>query len=252
MARLLPLALFGLLLAGCADAPETTGAAPEASGETASGFDAQAWLAEAKGLRFDAEGSEMLDEASGDEIDDAGPDEAETLRAQALAAELDEAVGWRRACDTYIDENGAAVYEPTPTEGAHWARGTLDVGLITETEAVVAVTCDFGAYQGSYALVRIRGDRATLLRAPATDENGQPMDASETTFSTPSWDRLTDRVVTTFGRARGIGDCGNFITYALASGDEMELSEVRQRACGDTIPDDIPPPEAWPVVYTAE
>ncbi len=152
----------------------------------------------------------------------------------------------------YIDEDGAPVYEPTAPEDAHWARGTLDVGLVTETEAVVAVTCSFGAYQGYYALVHIRGDRATLLRAPATSETGQPMDASDATFSTPSWDRLSDRILTTFGLARGLGDCGIYATYALASGDAMELSEVRQRECGADTPDDLPPPEAWPVVYTAD
>ena len=234
-----PLAMLLLSpLAGCNPADAPGAAPPEAPGAVASGFDPQAWLAQARGLVFDPEASDY--------------DSAETLRAKALAAELDDAVGWKRACDTYVDpETGAAVYEPLEDDGAGWTRGTLDVGSISSTEAVVAVTCDFGAYQGTYALVHIRGDRATLLRAPALGEDGKPMEASQTAFSTVEWDGLEDRRLATLGLARGLGDCGTFVSYDLASGDSLAVREVRQRDCGDDIPDPLPEPEAWPLVYEA-
>lgn len=242
------LALAALLLAsgGCTDpsAPEASTSAPPASETSpeASGddFDAQAWLEAAAGIAFDPE-----------TID---PESDETQAARALANELNDAVEWKRACDTYLDyETGEPIYEPLTDDMASWVRGTLDVGRISDTEAVVAVTCDFGAYQGSYALVHIRGTDATLLKAKALGEAGRPLPRTIGTFSTPDWDDLGSGTLSTFGRARGLGDCGTLATYALpASGDLLEIREVRQRECADDIPEPLPPPSEWPIVYTAE
>lgn len=236
-APLSALALAASLLAACApdappaDAPRTA----DPSTVDADGFDAAAWLAAADTLGFDPETTEF--------------DSDETVRAKALADTLDALVGWRRSCDTAVDpDTGETVYEPLDPDAGDWSRGTLSVGRVSPREAVVAVTCQFGAYQGSYALVYFRGDDAVSLRAPALDEAGQPGAVAERTFATPDWAGLDRRTFTTFAKARGIGDCGRLATYALTGSDTLAVREVRQRECGDAPPDEIDP-TAWPVVY---
>ncbi|MEM6327639.1 MAG: DUF1176 domain-containing protein [Bacteroidota bacterium] len=252
------LAATALLLAACAS-PDATTDAPrlgtEAEIETATetateaetearapaadspdGFDAQAWLAEARGLGFDPETSSY--------------DDNETDRMKALASDLNAAADWRRACDTYLDyETGEMVYDPLPPESDHWVRGTFEIGDLSETEAVVAVTCHYGAYQGSYAFVHIDGDRVAVLSTPELDDGGQPLEARQTAFSTPGFSRLGEGLLTTFGKSRGLGDCGDYRTYALGDADGLTLREVRRRECGDDIPDPLPPPSEWPVIF---
>lgn len=242
--RLLVLAP-ALLLVACA----TSDSSPEPESDplgvstpsmpAVDGFDAQAWLAEARAFGFDPESS--------------GYDDDGTDRMKALSAELNEAADWRRACDTYLDyETGEEIYEPTPPGEGHWVRGTFEIGDVSETEAVVAITCDFGAYQGSYAFVHIAGDRVALLTAPSVDEEGQPSGPADGTFSTPDFSRLGTGFLSTFAKARGLADCGLYVTYAMGEGSTLSVHEVRERDCGDDIPDDLPSPEEWPVVYTAE
>ena len=222
-----------LLLAGCAaeTAPPADAPAPSLS------FDAQDWLARARTWSFDP----MVDE------DDAGI----TDSMRALAEELNVAVDWTRACNTYVDaETGAVEMDSLGTTGGHYTRGLLDVAEMSPTEAIVAVTCDFGAYQGSYALVHIEGKEAQTLRAAALTEGGQPTRFAQTAFSTPRWDALANRQIETFGLMRGLGDCGTLTTYSLTASDSLATDAVRQRDCSDTPPPDLDP-ATWPLVYPA-
>ena len=230
------------VLAACSPQKDPAPVPPARPSATASphtpGFDAQAWLAEAREVAVGVQGAE---------VDDPG-----TGRMKELAARLNGAADWRRACDTYLDyDSNEEIYEPTPAGGGHWVRGTMEIGDVSETEAFVAVTCDFGAYQGSYALVYIAGDRVALLSSPNLDDGGLPTDLRFTTFSTPDFSRVENGIVGTFARARGLGDCGLYTVYALGD-DDLTVREIRERDCSNDIPDDLPPPSQWPVVYSAD
>lgn len=243
--RLLP---FLLCLTACAppDEPprsEAFAAQPAPSSTPAlapaDSFDAQTWLADARSTLVS--------------LEDATYDDPEVERMKTLAGELDEAVNWGRACDTYRDyETGEIVYDPILPGQGHWVRGTLEIGDISDAEAVVAVTCDYGAYQGSYAFVYVAPSGAMLLSAPELDENDRLMEEPRTVFATPDFSRVDEGIVATFARARGLGDCGDYVVYMLSDGGGLALREVRRRECGDDIPDELPPPSEWPVVYRAE
>jgi len=234
--RLLSL-LLALGLSACAsDAPADTpepAPAPVAAGPEAdapNGFDVQAWLAQARTM----ETAEL---------------DARRAHGNALA----EGVDWKRACDTYVDPaTGQETYDPIADEDGGIARGDFEVAEVGPGEAVVAVVCYFGAYQGSHALVWIDGPDARILSAPALDADGQPLAARERQFSTPDLSRFADGVVETFGKGRGMGDCGTLVRYAHDGRGALAVREVRQRECGDTIPDEIPPPGEWPVVFSSQ
>lgn len=232
---------IALLASGCAaDSPPeqkpTPGDAPtEPAASGGSSFDAQAWLAAAREIG---------------PYPEAGTPEA--TREAELATQLESAFGWKRACDTYVDPTtGETVYDPVDEDALSGVRGTLDVAPVSPTEAIVAVTCYFGAYQGSYALLHINGDQAHLLRAPALDETSRPIDAEQTTFGEPDWEGLARGTFVTFMKGRGLGDCGERITFAFGDSEMLAIREVRARECSDDIPDPLPPPSEWPVVYSA-
>ena len=232
-----------LALAACAaPAAPASGAPPAEPPAVADGFDAQAWLAEARRLRRSAEG--VGGETEGDPA----------ARARDLADALAEAPDWRRECDAYVDpETGETVSDPVARgAGAPGYVGLFEIGNVSETEAVAAFTCSFGAYQGSYALVHVLGDRAEVVRAPAVGLDGRPMAAATGQFSTPDWTDLADGTFTTFALARGLGDCGQLTRYAFATADSLEVREVRARDCEHAAPDDLPPPTDWPLLYSAD
>ncbi|NNF58021.1 MAG: DUF1176 domain-containing protein [Rhodothermaceae bacterium] len=245
MRTLLPL----LLLTACAQdpAPEATPAvdqapvAPSSAPAESEGadFDARAWLDQTRPL------VEAYDTAN-------DPDAArEAIKQQADL--LDDALDWRRACDTYWDPTtNAEVYDPLPREDEDFGRGMLYLDPLGEGRTLVTVTCYFGAYQGSYALVHIEGDRAMLVRAPDLDENDQPTDRRTGVFGTPEVVNPAQGIFETFSKGRGLGDCGTFVRYRLAEGGRTDIREVRSRGCNDDLPKDLPPPHEWPVVYRAD
>ena len=242
--RLVTAALL-LGLGACSDAPAEVASspAPPTSGPgTGDGFDAQAWLAEARAVRasIEGEGSEM--EMSGDAAD----------RARELAHVLAEAADWKRACDTIVDpETGETTYEPTPQDGGPIYYGLFEIGEVSETEAVVSLICSFGAYQGTYALVHIDGDRADVVRAPAVGVDGRPMEVADGAFATPDWTEIADGSFTTLALARGLGDCGRLTRYDRIAPDSAAVREVRERDC-DGDPADAPPPADWPLLFPAD
>ena len=233
MTRTLTVLSAAIVLAACSPDAPPAGPTPDTSG----GFDAQAWLAEAREVAVGAEGADL---------DDPGTD-----RMKTLAGELNAAADWRRACDTFADyDTGEMTYDPVPPGEGHWIRGTMEIEDVSDTEAVVAITCDFGAYQGSYALVHIDGATARVLTAPEFTASGRPDGPRTGTFSTPFLGEASEGTISTFARARGLGDCGLYITYAL--GDDLTVREVRERDCDSDVPDPLPPPDEWPVVYAAD
>ncbi len=228
------LPLLAAVLAGCSAAPHPT--APP----SVSGFDAAAWLARAR----------IADDltTADDTTSSADLYDARLTSEKLLAAELDPATGWMRACDTYWDpETEREVTELTEPGGGHFLRGTYDVVTIAPGEAVVAVTCDFGAYQGSYVLVHIEGARATLLKSTDVDLDGQPFGPPSAVFATPNVEDGS-RLFDTFAMGRGLADCGLVSLYRLGAGSEATLVEARGRACDDR-PDDATTSADWPVVF---
>ena len=215
MTRFLALAL---LAAGCAATPSP--APPDA-------FDADGWLARARTAQ-------------------AGPfaDDPEQTAAKALSAELDAAVGWAEACDTWWNpDSGQLETDPAPSPG--FTRGTFEVHDVAGG-AVVAVTCDFGAYQGSYALVHVADGRAALLPGQGVDSDGRLFGPPTAIYSTPAFDGSAR--FETFAKARGLGDCGILATYEITGPGQTALVQARARDCeGD--PEAAGTPDTWPVVY---
>ena len=252
MRYLLPL----LVLVACAqpepsepathEATELTPVAPSSVTPPSSDFDARAWL----------EQTRPLVEA----YDTATDPEAARAAIQDQADLLDEALDWRRACDTYWDPTtNAAVYDPLAREDEDFGRGMLYLDPLDDGSTLISVTCYFGAYQGSYALVLIKpapaeagGDRAMLVQTPDLDENDQPVNRLTGVFGTPDVVDPAQGLFETFSKGRGLGDCGTFVRYRLAENGRAEVREVRSRNCGAEIPEELPPPNEWPVVYRAD
>jgi hypothetical protein len=241
MRLLLVLALAALL--ACASEPALPGTpaeidAAEAGARSepatpADSFDVQAWLAEVQ----------ALDESDYDTL---------VARSRRLAdrLETEAALDWRRACDTYRDPTtGEEVYDPVgPEQEAMIGRGLMDVSPLGEGEAAVSILCAMGAYQGSWTLVHIERDRVALVRTAQLDEGYQPTAFETATFGEPLFEP-DSHDFTTFVRSRGRGDCGAFTRYRLGTGGRAEIVEIRARDCDEEIPDELPPPEEWPVVY---
>lgn len=250
-----PLFLLPLVaLLACASEPASTapsteaatpGAAPAAernaspSAAPADSSDVRRWLAEVQAL-----------EAQTPTLDY----DSLVARSLRLANRIDPLVGWRRACDTYNDPStGEAIHEPTdPAQEATIGRGLMTVSPLGGDEAAVAVLCYRGAYQGSWALIHVEGDHASLVRTAALSEDYQPTPYEAATFGEPLF--VPDgRQFTTFVKSRGPGDCGAFTRYQLGTGGEAEILEVRARDCADEVPEDLDlDPTTWPVVYSAE
>ena len=236
-------ALLCLGLSACTSPePANPISSPEPDTETTpGGFDAQEWLADARAVAIS--------------INDADFDDPRMDRMKRLADELDDNAGWRRACDTYLDyDTNEMVYDPIPPGGGHWARGTLEVADISDTEAVIAITCSYGAYQGGYTFVHIAGERVAVLSTPELDDGGVPLgqDKLQTVFSTPDVFTHSGRrhchvcSCTRPGRLRHLLRLPNRRgRYAFAPPTPATATVVA------TSPDDLPPPSEWPIVYTA-
>ena len=138
---------------------------------------------------------------------------------------------------------GREVWEPAATP--HALRGTYDVHAVGPDEAVAVVTCDFGAFQGAYALVHVQAGRASLLRAAYVGPGGGVSGPPSPIFATP---RFTpgDRTFETLALARRAGDCGLLSRYRLGDGPAATLVEARSRDCDA---DGGGSPDTWPVVY---
>jgi hypothetical protein len=204
-------------------------------------FDAAAWLAEARPY------ADVVSDLTFDVEPDAVSD-ARRAEAKRLGTELDAAVGWERACDTFWDaESQREVYEPTEPGGGHGLRGTYTVERVGEAEHVVVVTCNFGAYQGSYAMVHLDGQRAALLKADNIGMAGQPYGPPSAVYSEAYFQGGT-RGFETFAKARGLGDCGILSRYEVAGFGEATLVQARARDCDDA-PEIAPPVDEWPVVF---
>lgn len=238
MARLLPLALVAALACATGTGVPTaeTGTIRLAAALPADSFDVQAWLAEVRALE--------------------DPDyDSLVARSRRLADRLDAEAGleWRRACDTYYydESNVEGLYEPTdPEQEQMIGRGLMDVTPLGEQDAAVAILCNRGAYQGSWVLAHVEGDRVALVRTVYLDEEYRHT-AFETALLGEPLFEPDSHDFTTFVRSRGPGDCGAFTRYRLYEDGTgtAEILEVRARACTDDIPDELPSPEEWPVVY---
>ena len=228
-----PLILLVLVAAACASPPEATVApasGPSApSAEADSTFDASVWLADVEAALAD---TSRRDDIFG------------TVRGETWDA-AEAAIGLHRACDTYYDGE-AVTYDPR-IEPDTPSRGFTEVVRLGDDEAVVVAQCAYGAYQGNAVLVHVEGHRAVIAEAPV-DPAGAP-DLRAAPLTTPSIDPAA-RTVTTFAKARGLGDCGIYAVYHLGAGAELDAVEVRQRECSADVPDEVDP-ATWPLVYSA-
>ena len=217
-----------LALGSCTPRAGAPPADPASTPAASRAFDAAAWLVRARPAAF--------------EMGETGYDDPRADPAKALAAELDAAAGWARACDSRWDrQTQRFVDDPS----ASFSRGLFTLTDVGPAEAVVAVTCNVAAYQGSYALVHVVGGRAVLLAGQRVDPDGVPFGPPVPVHPTPT---LTpgSRRFTTVGLSRGLGDCGIRSAYEITAPGTATLVEARGRDCDG---DDAPPPEAWPIVF---
>ncbi len=237
MTRALPLLLVLAGAAGCAASrPDENYGLPRRP--AAARFDAPGWL----------EGARAADVRMAE--DDATTDATMTRLAaeKRLTDALDAAVGWARACDTYWDAaENREVTEAMEPGGGHFLRGTFSLYDVGPGEAVAAIVCDFGAYQGSYTLVHLDGARADLLRAAYIDLDGSVSGPPSAVFATPAFDAGA-RTFETLALSRGLGDCGLLQRYTVGAGGEARLLQARARDCDDRATE-APPPQEWPIVF---
>ena len=110
----------------------------------------------------------------------------------------------------------------------HITAHPIDGGTVLE------LSCRFYAYQGSveFWLTRPGAEPVRLLAAVGLAD------------FTPQSGELT-----VFSKARGPGDCGDWMRYRLEDGALITL-EHRTRSCDAGIPEDgeLPPPSTWPLV----
>ena len=209
-----------LFLAGCAASPALQ----------APSFDARAWAQEVEVALADSSQLNGWNLVSGALWDTAN-----------AHLQLD------RACDTYF--NGEElIYDPLPSDSEFNTerRGLMEVQRLGAEESVVTAQCTYAAYQGSYVMIHVETDRASLLSAlvaPADSDLRAPL----LSYPRPV---TQDRHVSTFSKARGLADCGIYTTYRIGEGADLHTLEVRQRECSEDVPDEIAP-ETWPVTYRA-
>jgi hypothetical protein len=164
-----------------------------------------------------------------DEIEDY---EQRAARARALTDELDAVTGWKEAC--YPEE----------------AEGNLMLYPLSGGGYVAEVTCFLAAYQANFTVVYVAPERATVLPLPLYDETGAVLDPEATNFGGLLMDDdPTDRRFAIFSKSRGMGDCGSWSLYEVSAGAAARAVEVRMRGCEMELPDELPPPQEWPVVY---
>lgn len=229
--------LLAAVLGGCPTAPRPAVQPGAAAQPGTPAFDAADWLARARaanGLVF---------------MDSSEESQKEALDAERrLSAELDSATGWMRACDTRWDaETAREVFEPDELGDGPFLRGSYELYAIAPGEAVAAVTCWFGEYEGQDALVHIEGARAVVLRAVVFDVNGNPVGPPSAVFTMPSL-RDGSRTFETFAAGRSRMDCGVLTRYRLGAGSETTVLEARARRCNGHPANTLPDSE-WPVVF---
>lgn len=201
-----------------------------ASGQDGVLLDAQDWLVDVEAL---------LDSPAHVEAD-------WSVSRGAPWSEADTALGLHLSCDTYYDGT-SLVHDPARGED-NARRGFLEAIRLGQDEGVVVVQCDFWAYQGSYVLVHVDGDRAVVYEAPVAPGE---TDLHAAVLPTPSIDVET-RTLSTFLKARGPADCGTYARYRLGDRRQLRALEVRQQDCLDDgverAPGDV---DSWPVIYSA-
>ncbi|MCC6328210.1 MAG: DUF1176 domain-containing protein [Acidobacteria bacterium] len=165
---------------------------------------------------------------------------------------------WRallRWPDDYY-EHFAKNYETGEVDENHENSG-LEFYSLGNNKWLLEVAVGMGAYQGTYRyyfLDESRGNhywKEVLFRQILSNHANETREALEPELGgLPSYDHTT-RLITTFFKGRGIGDCGSLITYRFSEG-ETELVEYRHRdmpaADEDIDFEDIPPPEEWPAL----
>ncbi len=142
----------------------------------------------------------------------------------------------------------AVAPEPTPPAAPPLHARLLEAGVcasegtVSHTEAVVlaegrtvlVVQCALFAYQGTYELAWAK------THQPVLDQDGSGLSLVGLPALSP------EGTLTWTSLDRGAGDCGHVYRYTL-KGDRFVEEEHRYRPC-PAVPEDAPPPEAWPLV----
>lgn len=231
------LAALAILLAACAsEAPPpdpslepAPGAGADDGSADTTPFDAQAWLQEhAAAFENNAEYEENV-----------------RLGRAALA---DLPLDVERACFEWEGEP----YEPS--DDLPHAYGILSLIEIGPQEVVVEATCSFGAYQGTYAMLHLQGPEIALVEAPEWNPETGALQTHPVLGGFSDYSSPPDRTFSVFIKSRGLGDCGVWTQYRLGEQiGTVEPLEVRERDCDQFLgdEDELPPPDEWPVVWSA-
>lgn len=128
-------------------------------------------------------------------------------------------------------------------EDAIEVDGTIEV-FDTSTGVIAIVTCEVFAYQSAFDLLYVDGDGSLPLQAYAW--NGEePEPVNDFVGYVQPFEDGGFEVITL---ARGVGDCGEVITFADAGVGTFPIVDVRARDCAESQEDG---PDDWPVVWTA-
>jgi len=175
--------------------------------------------------------------AAGDEVAEPAPSDLPLERWASAAAERNQLFDRAVVEAVYASPEACrpeSEFPPTTT------RPRLFPG---DAGTLVWLFCDAGAYQEVGALYWVEGERVSRLSLGYVDVEGE----RQTRALTGLFDfDPTTREAHDFIKYRGLGDCGSWAHYRLASGT-LELLEYRERECDDDFAEeDPPPPSQWP------
>lgn len=120
---------------------------------------------------------------------------------------------------------------------------------MSEESAIWDIPCDVYAYQGSsvFALVYLPDPAQNLSFLAIPGPKGKQRPAEPGMLMSPQWDVKT-RMVSSFAKGRGQGDCGVLERYRVTAEGQFALVDYREKPSCDGK---MVKPEQYPLVYPA-
>jgi hypothetical protein len=163
-------------------------------------------------------------------------------RDQAERERLRTMLGWPDDCEDSFRE--------LLTRNSSVGSG-VTAHALGEGRTLYCVQCDLAAYQEVFMVVLqdTPNDPGKVLTFPLYDREGGKVSRSEDT-SLAGWPDFNDatKTLTVFYKARGIGDCGSYVTYTFPTQGAPKVVEARAKGCSDASSKKDIEPSRWPLV----
>ncbi|MBK7707279.1 MAG: DUF1176 domain-containing protein [Acidobacteria bacterium] len=162
-------------------------------------------------------------------------------------------VAWQCLLD-WEDEDSWR-FLPDDNEPTSEGKSGIEFYEVGENKWLVEVELGFAAYNGSFCYYYFEENGAPKsitrveFRTLNWDHRGEIYESVETAISGNAWFDSESSRICTFYKGRGIGDCGQFVTYAFDEG-RTDLVEFRHREIPDSLDavDEVPALDEWPEI----